>query len=144
TTAVWVNVATLANWSRIFDFGADATTNMFLTPQNGNTMTLRFAITTSGNAGEQRLDGAALPTGAWHHIAVVMTGAGGTLYLDGQMVTTNAAMTLVPAMLGSTANNFIGKSQYTADPYLNGQIDDLVIYSRALSAQEIAAVYAQR
>jgi hypothetical protein len=145
TIAVWVNVRTLANWARIFDFGADATTNMFLTPQNSQTSVLRFAITTGGNASEQRLDGAApLPTGSWHHVAVVLTGAGGTLYLDGQVAATNTALTLVPSMLGATANDWLGRSQYTADPYLDGQIDDLVIYARALSAQEIAAVYAQR
>jgi hypothetical protein len=142
---VWVNVRTLANWSRVFDFGVDMTSNMFLTPQNGTTSTLRFAITMGGNAGEQRLDAtAALPTGAWHHVAVVLTGAGGTMYLDGQVAATNTALTLVPSSLGSTGNNWVGRSQYTADPYLDGQIDDLVIYARALSAQEIAAVYAQR
>ncbi len=46
-------------------------------------------------------------------------------------------MTLNPSSLGSTSNNFLGKSQFSSDPYLNGLVDDFRIYSRALSATEI-------
>ena len=35
-----------ASWCRIFDFGNNTTTYMFLTPQNGSTTRLRFGITT--------------------------------------------------------------------------------------------------
>jgi hypothetical protein len=48
-------------------------------------------------------------------------------------------MSLNPASLGSTTQNYIGKSQFGSDPYLNGAVDDFRIYSRALSASEIAA-----
>ena len=51
------------------------------------------------------------------------------------------AMTLKPSSLGSTANNYLGKSKW-ADPYLNGQIDEFRIYSVALSSAEIAETYA--
>lgn len=63
----------------------------------------------------------------------------GILYVNGVAVGTNSAMTLTPSSLGSTANNYIGRSQYSADPYLNGVLDEFRIYSVALSAPEIAA-----
>ena len=50
-------------------------------------------------------------------------------------------MTLNPSSLGSTANNYLGKSQYP-DPYLNGSIDEFRIYNVGLSAAEIAATSA--
>ena len=49
---------------------------------------------------------------------------------------TNSNMTLKPSSLGDTTQNYLGKSQWN-DPYLNGSLDDLRIYSRALSAAEI-------
>jgi len=50
-------------------------------------------------------------------------------------------VTIKPSSLGSTANNYLGKSQY-ADPYFNGLLDEFRIYSVALSVSEIAATYA--
>jgi hypothetical protein len=62
------------------------------------------------------------------------------MYLDGSPVGTNSGMTLNPSSLGSTVNNYIGKSQYS-DPYLNGSLDEFRIYKRALTAAEVAQVY---
>jgi hypothetical protein len=56
-------------------------------------------------------------------------------------VGTNTAMTLKPSSLGSTTQNWIGRSMFSADPYLDGQIDDFRIYDRALSAAEVQALY---
>jgi hypothetical protein len=42
--------------------------------------------------------------------------------------------------LGDTSNNFIGRSPFTTDPYLDGQIDEFRIYNRVLSPAEIGAL----
>jgi len=142
TIETWVKLNTTANWTRIFDFGNNTTTYMFLTPQNGSTSRLRFAITTSSSGGEQQINGpSALSVGAWNHIVVTINGNTGVLYLNGVAVGSNNAMTLKPSSLGSTANNYIGKSQWS-DPYLNGVIDEFRIYNVPLSSAEIAATYA--
>ncbi|HEX7578162.1 MAG TPA: LamG-like jellyroll fold domain-containing protein, partial [Verrucomicrobiae bacterium] len=142
TIETWVRLATTANWTRIFDFGNNTTTYMFLTPQNGNTNRLGFAITTSGTGGEQQINGtSALASGVWYHVAVTLRGNTGILYLNGVAVGTNNAMTLNPSSLGSTANNYIGKSQWP-DPYLNGLMNEFRIYGVTLSPSEIAATYA--
>lgn len=140
TIEVWLKLNSTANWTRIFDFGNSTTSYMFLTPQNGSTSKLRFAITTSGGGGEQQLTGpSALGTAAWYHIAVTLNGNTGIMYVNGAPVATNSAMTLKPASLGTTANNYLGRSQFSADPYLNGVLDEFRIYNVALSANEIAA-----
>ena len=79
--------------------------------------------------------------GHWHHVAVTLSGNTGRLYVDGVQVGQNTAMTLKPSSLGSTTKNWIGRSQYSGDAYLNGQIDEFRIYSRALSAAEILALF---
>ncbi len=135
----WVKLDTTGNWRRIYDFGTGTTVNMFLVPTTGST--IRFAITTSGGSGEQRINGtAALPTGAWKHVAVTKSGSTGTLYVDGVQVGQNTSLTLSPSSLGNTTNNWIGRSQY-ADPYLDGQVDDFRIYNRALSASEVQSLF---
>ncbi|GBG08563.1 hypothetical protein PAT3040_03150 [Paenibacillus agaridevorans] len=140
TIAAWVNLDSVSNWSRIFDFGSGTATNMFLTPKNGANGKIRFAIKKNGTS-EQIIDGqSALPTGGWHHVAVALNGSTGTLYVDGVQVGQNTAMTLKPSDLGATAQNWIGRSQYSTDPYLDGRVDDFRVYNQALSAGEIAAL----
>jgi fibronectin type 3 domain-containing protein/regulation of enolase protein 1 (concanavalin A-like superfamily) len=140
TVAAWVYWNGGNNWQRVFDFGRGTSVNMFFTPKNGTNGNPRFAITTSGGAGEQRIDApSALTTGGWHHIAVTLSGSTGTLYVDGQQVGQNTAMTLRPSDLGATTQNWIGRSQYN-DPYLNGRVDDFRIYAGALNASDIAAL----
>lgn len=139
TIATWVKLTAVSTWARIFDFGNNTTTNMFLVPSSGST--IRFAITTSGSGGEQRINGTAnLTTGAWIHVAVTLAGNTGTLYVNGAQVGQNTAMTLKPSSLGNTTLNYLGKSQY-ADPYLNGQLDDFRIYNGALTAGEVFSLY---
>jgi hypothetical protein len=138
----WVRLNSTTNWSRIFDFGSGTTVNMFLTPQNGSDGRSRYAITTNGGGNEQQINcGSTMSAGVWYQVAVTLNGNTGILYLNGLPVGTNSAMTLRPSSLGSTANNYLGRSQYP-DPYLDGQIDEFRIYSVGLSSAEIAATAA--
>jgi hypothetical protein len=138
TIACWVNVKQLLTWSRIFDFGTGTNNYMFLTVDAGSGP--RFAITTSGPGNEQQLSyGTELLTGQWTHIAVTLSGSTATLYLNGAAVATSNSMTLAPNSLGSTGNNWIGRSQF-GDPDLNGSVDEFQIYDRALSAAEIGSL----
>ena len=57
------------------------------------------------------------------------------LYLDGRAADAVTTETL-PSDLGSTTQNWIGRSQWD-DPYFLGSIDEFRIYNRALSADEI-------
>ncbi len=45
--------------------------------------------------------------------------------------------------LAPTPTNWIGKSQFPADPYLQAQLDDFLIYTRLLSSAEITALASQ-
>ncbi|MFD0599779.1 LamG domain-containing protein [Catellatospora coxensis] len=138
--ATWVRLDAVTNWARLFDFGTGTSANMFLVPSSSSG-TARFAITTSGSGGEQRINApSALPTGVWTHVAVTVGGGVGILYVNGAEVARNSAMTLTPASLGSTTNNWIGRSQYS-DPYLDGAVDSFRVYSRVLTASEVSGFH---
>jgi alpha-L-arabinofuranosidase len=137
TISAWIKITSLVSWERIFDFGTGTTDYMFLTPDNGSTNTLRFAISTGGDTAEQQLNGPAITVGVWTHVAVTLAGSVGTLYVNGVAVATNNSMTLHLSSLGSTNHTYLGKSQFSGDPALAGSIDDFRIYNQALSAQQV-------
>ncbi|MGC7096048.1 beta-L-arabinofuranosidase domain-containing protein [Amycolatopsis lurida] len=141
SVAAWVRLNTVATWARVFDFGTGTGSYLFLTPRS-SAGGARFAITTGGAGAEQRIDAAApLPTGVWTHVAVTQAGDLGVLHVNGAEVARNAAMTLRPAALGSTSQNWIGRSQYAGDPGLDGAVDSFRVYGRALTTAEIAGLH---
>lgn len=125
-------------WQRVFDFGRDTTKYAFLTPRAANGR-LRFAITVSGIAGEQVLDSPApIPSNTWIHVAVVLTGSRGVLYVNGSPVSTNTGMTLTMADVCPT-NVWLGRSQFGADPYFAGMLSSVRIYGKPLTRDELLA-----
>jgi hypothetical protein len=156
TIAVWLNLgaATLTqNWERVFDY-ADSTTspNWFNLAARGGSSPYGpvFAMSNTGHttADQQRLiSSTAFPASGWHHIAVVLpagTTYTGIMYIDGVVVATSSGMTLHLSDIGATANNWLGRSQFTTDPYFDGTMDDFRIYKRALLQSEIVALMALR
>lgn len=140
TIATWVYWSWDSSWQRIWDFGTGTTYYMFLTPRNSYNDRMRFAITRSGAGGEEQTTApSALPNG-WHHVTVTIDADNHThkLYLDGSPVAQNTSGYREPDDLGNTNRNWLGRSQYSADPYFDGRLDDVRIYSRVLEADEIA------
>ena len=139
TIATWIKPSSIDSWSRLFDFGTSTSNYMFFTPKAGDSSLPRFAITTG--SGEQRINSSvAISTNVWTHIAITLSGNTATLYINGVVAGANTSMTLWPASLGSTTQNYIGKSQYSSDPTFKGAVDDFRIYERALSASEVGTL----
>jgi hypothetical protein len=57
------------------------------------------------------------------HVAVTQRFNVVTLYINGNL-TASLNIPATPAQLGATTQNWIGRSQYSADPYLNGIVDE--------------------
>lgn len=134
--AAWLYWKGGANWQRIFDFGNSATEYLFLTPSSGGS-TLRFAIKDDGS--EQIVETTRLPINQWTHVAITLSGSVARLYVNGALAASNTGITISPANF-SPRVNFLGESQFAADPLFNGLIDDLVISDAPLSASQIAAL----
>lgn len=99
----------------------------------GSTGVLRFSAQNSGVSGST-----VVADGKWHHGAVTFDGAVVALYSDGALVKTDNTLTL--NTVGTTLS--IGRSVPANDnDYFSGQLDDVRIYDRALSAAEIAAIF---
>ncbi|MBN2735540.1 MAG: DUF5110 domain-containing protein [Spirochaetales bacterium] len=139
TIACRLKLNALTDWTRVFDFGGNGDRFMMFTPQSGTTANPYFAITVSSPEGEQGINGnTAFSVGTWQHLSVTKQGTVGILYLDGKEIGRNSSLTLSPSDLGETLNNYVGRSQWSHDPYLNAEVDDFRIYNRPLSPSEIA------
>jgi len=136
-------------WARLWDFGNSSggegnqgggTSYMFLSIPSGFGG-VRGAYNLG--SGEQLIDLANRPTvGVEHHVVWTQDGNAQTakIYIDGALIGENDSFTFTPAAIGSTVNDWLGRSQYN-DPYYYGSIDEFRIYSAALSAQQVTQDY---
>ncbi|MQM26824.1 immunoglobulin-like domain-containing protein [Glycomyces albidus] len=105
----------------------------------------RTAISTCHWTCEQNTgSGADLARGTWNHLAYTLADGTAVLYLNGQEVARNEAVTTVPGDIGSgaTAANYLGRSLYSGDRYLHGRFADFRIYDGALAAADIGGLAA--
>jgi sialidase-1 len=75
--------------------------------------------------------------GKWHHFVATLDGVNHRLYLDG--VTQVAAVLVTNTALNT--NLFIGGPTQSVLTFFDGAIDDVRIYNRALSEQEVTQLY---
>ena len=95
-------------------------------------------------AGQTRVD-----DGQWHHVAGVFDQGQISIYIDGQVDATTRAGTVFGT--GNPRFGFVGVgSEATAfdgdkapESYFDGELDDVRLYTRALSTEEIATLAAQ-
>jgi hypothetical protein len=82
---------------------------------------------------------ASLPSNnAWHHIVATQNGTTAKLYVDGVLVKTGT----VAAIGNSTYYyNTINIGRYNNGYYFNGKIDDVLVWSRELSAGDVTSLY---
>jgi hypothetical protein len=136
TIATWVKVNADTAFQRIFDFGSDTNNFMYLT--NSGDTGVRFRIASS-NGKSQAVEAAKpLPLRTWTHVALTLGNDGISLFVDGDQVAQQAPAALRASDLGDTSNNYLGRSQFSQDPYLDGSLDEFRIYDRVLNGSEIA------
>ena len=81
----------------------------------------------------------ALNDGSWNHLAFVQKDNGGQMYLNGILEQTDNTGGKVN--LTSSLKTYIGGDLRDYNSYYSGKVDDLRIYSRALSVSEIQTLH---
>jgi len=138
TISSWVYADTIAAWSRIFDFGSSTSVNMFLTTSEGNGK-MKFSLSGTNNVSQSVIASSTLPVKTWAFVTVTLGANRLNIYLNGKLVGSGLSFTNRPYDLGATTANYIGKSQWTTDPYFKGNIDDFRFYNYAMTIDEVLA-----
>ena len=137
TVSFWVKLDSIATWARVFDFNNGSTTSsMYFVPRTSGGR-VRFGL--NGQLLEAPAE-VQFTTGAWTHVAIVLSGDTATMYLNGVAAVASSTFTNNPSGLGATSFNYLGKSASTADANLSGTLDEFVIYETALSPADVAAL----
>ena len=76
----------------------------------------------------------------WHHVLASRSESTLYLYIDGQLIATRPNSTT--ETLDNNTNLLFGK-HYTSIQWLNGSMDDVRIYNRALTSTEISTLYSR-
>lgn len=129
TVSLWVRISALPSTVKV----------IFV---RGNSYPFRISLNTDGNLyGAVRTSngityadtGIPLVPDVWSHFAMTFKNGERNIYLNGQKVITD---TLTGTLSTNSASTWLGKSD-TAGQYYNGDADDVRIYNRALTSDEI-------
>lgn len=140
TVSVWCTAATInTGWQCLIAKGEE---NGWRIHRRSNDIPEEFSWT--GGAGDTPAHGTAITIGGeqetWHHLVGVTEGVSGveSLYIDGVEVATKSG-----AALGDRTNRMrIGENPDALGRGWNGKVDDVAIWARALSPDEIAEIWA--
>lgn len=137
TIATWIYLNEKSNWNRIIDFGSSTNSYMFLTSSNSSGL-MSFEILSADGRKQTVTSTKDLPVLGWHHVSITLDPLNILkMYLDGENVGTGYNFQLRPYDIAPSSANYIGKSQFSTDPYLNGWLDEMRFYNYALSSEEI-------
>lgn len=96
---------------------------------------IRTGVNTDSQGRRVFNSGSGLVDGNWHHVAMTYDGENLRSYIDGSITATNPVS-------GNLTGRAAEIGRYLSNTYVtNGYIDDVRIYGRALSSEEIKAVY---
>jgi Glycosyl hydrolases family 43/Concanavalin A-like lectin/glucanases superfamily len=139
TIEFWAAFGANTSWARVFDFGnisgVSGIQYLFFTPHDNNSAqhleistNITSALTAPGALDNQTVFVACIVDPANNNMAI---------YTNGVLESTEIIG--MPQLTGvSSAWSFIGHSLFSADPYLNGAIDEFRIYDGRLTPQQIA------
>lgn len=126
-------------WPRIVDKSSWASKYGYSLNLHRLSYNFRFEMYTTGGS-VHAIEGPKLALSRWQHVAVTYDGSVMKLYYDGRLA--NSATINRPIRHTSGSLNFGNRHDGGAYRPFKGSIDDVRLYNRALSAEEIAALTA--
>lgn len=144
TQTAWYNpsAAPAANTNfQIFDVGNDANnvTSLFYYKDTAGTKSIKYERVRDGVAANTITDTVTLSNGTWYHLAVTFDTSTITAYRNASVV--GAVASSGDGSAGTTLGTALGSLVASAGQFNSGLIDEVGLWTRALSGAEITTVY---
>ncbi|MCY4045266.1 MAG: VCBS domain-containing protein [Cellvibrionales bacterium] len=139
TISTWVRYDSFEqSWSRIIDFGNGQAQDNILLGHQGVTNNLVFDVYI-GSTKTTLVISDFFDAGQWTQVTATIDETGLVkIYKDGELAGQKQAV--VPKLM-VRENNYLGKSNWSNNGYLDGAIDDFAYFDRALTQEEVTAIY---
>jgi len=135
TVEGWVYIKSHQYWQRLLDFGNGETDNNFLIASSQSTSGKPAIHIYIGTTAYEANSETVLNLNQWYYLVGVVDGQKVKLYINGVLDTEVACPSGLNTL--TRVNSWIGRSNWAVDAYFNGIIDEVRIWNRALSAEEI-------
>jgi hypothetical protein len=143
----WYDSKSTDSFARIIDFGdrdnGEGRAFIYFTASAGDGST-RAAMSATDVAGRIFVDAPTIADGKPHAVAMVIDGTTKRLrlFIDGKEAGESAELGDATLDAIHPTHSWIGRSGFDVDSGLTGNLDELRIYDKALSAEEIAGIAA--
>lgn len=136
TISTWAKFESLSYWMRVFDFGANDKNYAFLGLSAPND--LRYALLTQNTQNEINMTGTnTIREDEWLHFTLIRENTTIKLYVNGILTAQSTSFGEHTPSDIENSLNYIGKSQFAADPYFHGYIDEFKVFNKALTEKDI-------
>lgn len=142
TFSIWAYPAAATNFARLMDFGNGPARDNLSLYRGGTSDDLVFESYHNTAGSRVRAPGA-ISLNQWQYFAVTVTGKSARIYRNGSLI---ASDTLTDTLINAVrrSNNYLGKSNWAADSYFMGKLDEPVVAKTARSADWIELSYANQ
>lgn len=127
--------------ARVFQFGDTDGKRLYLSFEGKNELVLGVSDAKTNKTAEY-MTGVKLGIGYWKNIALTVEDQTLILYVDGEAVYTLKDCGFTLGELGKTQMNYIGRSENKQSAFLNGLVDNFIVKSIAMTAEELGDAYA--
>ena len=142
TLALWACPTSRGSWARFVEFGNGPFTDNVQFGRVETSDDLTFIAYGVDRNSTRITAGNAIELDKWQFFAATVDAEGkARIYKDGKVIESG---TLSPIREVVRVNNYIGRTNYSWDDYYKGLIDDVRVYSYALSESDVQALYEGR
>ncbi len=142
TVEAWVKWEVWGLFSQWFSFGSNQQWRAMGINHFGSEPILQFFIYDQTHQAHIASVATDLPLGQWCHLAVVSGKGGMKFYLNGELVAQNEYEISFAAM-GSTSDNYLGKSNWRENADFQGQLDEVRVWNQTRTQEQIRAGMSQ-
>lgn len=147
TYSLWVNIASLpasGSYYSLISLGNNSVDQAILLSNNSSLGHLGFSAASYNTdfSALPSINVGSLPTiNTWYHVVMMRSNTLLSLYVNGNLISSLSTSGKTPGYGTSNYGAFLGKRAGAVPQFYNGRLDDVRIYNRILSQNEVVQLY---